>query len=190
MTALIVLCFILLISTVLFAFVWFYSPSLFWVASLALITHFYYPYFFYNCCFVLQRHRIAIKLIYTMILDCSHFRWRLFVNKHGDQWMTRMNHLWCEITSTMSFDSMPVTHYKNSLAAYKPSLVNMRFAILPEKINTMSQFCVCHNRWALVTCANLWRYWIVQVIIIAKTFTTFTLWPHQCFVNWIPGHCR
>ena len=51
-----------------------------------------------------------------------------------------------------------------------------------------SQFCTCHDSWAVVSCAKLWPEWIIGILIIAKgIFARFHLSAHQVLVVWIPG---
>ena len=47
-----------------------------------------------------------------------------------------------------------------------------------------SQFCICHDSLAVVTCANLWPDWIIQIMIkIRENFQRFQLWAHKPIVK-------
>ena len=47
-----------------------------------------------------------------------------------------------------------------------------------------SQFCTCHDSWAVVTCANLWPDWVIRIQFESKQiFMKFQLWAHGPFVR-------
>ena len=52
-----------------------------------------------------------------------------------------------------------------------------------------SQFCTCHDSWAVVTCAMLWSDWIINIIIRARRIVAkFHFWALKSFVKWILTH--
>ena len=47
-----------------------------------------------------------------------------------------------------------------------------------------SQFCTCHDSWAVVACAKLWPYWILMFHVrITDSLGRFRLWGHKL---WLP----
>ena len=56
-----------------------------------------------------------------------------------------------------------------------------------------SQFCTCHDSWAVVTCANLWADGIIRIVVTSRIiFERFQLWAHKPFEknsSW-PSHSR
>ena len=57
------------------------------------------------------------------------------------------------------------THFTKVLRAHDPNLVKFMWLSLQNNDQTRSQFCTCHDSWAVVTCANLWPGWIVRIEI-------------------------
>ena len=50
-----------------------------------------------------------------------------------------------------------------------------------------SQFCTCHDSWAVMTCAKLWPDSIIIFQVKATwVLTRFGLWAHVSFVQWAP----
>ena len=51
-----------------------------------------------------------------------------------------------------------------------------------------SQFCTCHDGWAVVICTKLWSDWVVRIQIKARRiFTRFQQWAQTLFVKWFAG---
>ena len=49
-----------------------------------------------------------------------------------------------------------------------------------------SQFCTCHDSWAVMTCAKLWHDWIIRIELKSKwIFKSFQLWAQKLFVKWV-----
>ena len=49
-----------------------------------------------------------------------------------------------------------------------------------------SQFCTCHDSWAVVACAKLWTDLIIIFhVIVIYIFTRLGLWAHKWFVKWV-----
>ena len=53
--------------------------------------------------------------------------------------------------------------------------------------STRSQFCTCHDSWAVMTCAKLWP---APIIVFEENptwiLTRFGFWAHKPFVSWVP----
>ena len=49
-----------------------------------------------------------------------------------------------------------------------------------------SQFCTCHDSFAVMACAKLWTDWMIIFHGRARyIFTKFQLWAHLAFVTWL-----
>ena len=80
------------------------------------------------------------------------------------------------------------THFTNNLWAHnsKPNK-NACHPYMKNNGKIMSQFCICHDSWAVVTCANVWGDWIIKIVIIGKRiFTRFPLRANAPFVIHVP----
>ena len=71
--------------------------------------------------------------------------------------------------------------------AHNPNLATKKSISRMKNNNKMrSQFCTCHDSWAVVTCANLWPGWITEIMIksendfhkisIMSSWSTCTQW--------------
>ena len=55
-----------------------------------------------------------------------------------------------------------------------------------NSVQIRSQFCTCHDSWAVMACAKLWPDWIMKIKFkIQNVFTRFHLWAHKAFMEWI-----
>ena len=49
-----------------------------------------------------------------------------------------------------------------------------------------SQFCTCHDSWAVVTCVKFWRDFVIIIKVkTSRIFTRFQLCAHKVFVKWV-----
>ena len=59
--------------------------------------------------------------------------------------------------------------------------------VMKSFISMRSQFCRCHDSWAVMACAKLWPDLIISFHVRATyIFTRFGLWAHKLFVKCIP----
>ena len=79
---------------------------------------------------------------------------------------------------------MPGTYLTNGHELLKIKISPKYLLLSVNNIDqTRSQFCTCHDSWAVVACAKLWSDWIIRYEITVKScFARFHLWAHKLLV--------
>ena len=76
------------------------------------------------------------------------------------------------------------THYTHLMSSISESWINLCCICLQDNYTIISQFCTCHDSWAVVTCANLWHDSITGIIItVERVFKRFQSWTRRFFVK-------
>ena len=63
------------------------------------------------------------------------------------------------------YSRTPPTHFTNSHDLIIQILQKKIISHMKNNNNIRSQFCTCHDSSAVVTCANLWPGWIIEIMI-------------------------
>ena len=58
--------------------------------------------------------------------------------------------------------------HKHFVSSYAKLLQNTQCSNAKNGDQITSEFCTCHNSWAVVTCAKFWHDWMVRIKIRAK----------------------
>ena len=78
-------------------------------------------------------------------------------------------------------------HYR-PMSSQPKSCKNSYYSYLNNNALIKSQFCTCHDSWAVVTCAKLWLVWIIICHLKAMCILVrFGLWAHKRLVKRVPG---
>ena len=64
------------------------------------------------------------------------------------------------------------THFRRGFWAHNSNFVKICIALTCKIIHhILSQFWTCHDSWAVMTCPNLWRDWIINLKLKRKEFS-------------------
>ena len=95
---------------------------------------------------------------------CYQCRWALAPHMHVG--LTVCAHHTC-----LGMDLWPTSQ---SLWAHDKNLVKLQCcSYLKSNDQIRSQFCTCHDCWAVMTCANLWPDWMIRLMRIKITIMFF-----------------
>ena len=80
-------------------------------------------------------------------------------------------------------------HFTMGVWAHNPNLEKKSgCSCLKYDYPIRSQFCIGHDSWAVVTCANLLSDWMNRIMITAKIiFKRCNLWALKLLVTWAEG---
>ena len=78
------------------------------------------------------------------------------------------------------------TRVTKSLWTHNWNLVKINFCFDHDSANWVrSQICICHDSWAVMTCAKLWPDLSISYSS-TPFFKRFGLWAHKTLVKWGP----
>ena len=72
--------------------------------------------------------------------------------------------------------------HKSCLNFWPKSQISLKSETAPHP---RSQFCTCHDSWAVMACAKLWPNWIIIEIRTKRVCAQFRLCAHKLFVIYI-----
>ena len=126
-----------------------------------------------------------IKLLKTLCFCTSSFE----INQWNVHWSSTVSRVQLTINTLKSLLHIclqgPI-----SLKVHELIIQILKNSCCSQRISNdqiISQFCTCHDSWAVMARANLWPDTNIRIKIrTTKIFTRFGLWAHKLFVKWVP----
>ena len=103
----------------------------------------------------------------------------------GVNWLGRCR---CEAGLRTCVGYSPSTYFTNGYMSSNSKYCKDMYCSYVNNYQIRSQFCTCHDSWAVVTCATLLSDWIVKIeAMVQCIFTSLQWWTHKPFVKCSPG---